>query len=106
MGGAGCRTRRRGDPGNPPNLRIRPPAAEAAATTTGSLADYARMVERSKMHGNGGITRCARATCTAFRPITSILQQEPTTQPTAEPAGRVIPGGLLHSRSGVGGLRG
>jgi len=39
------------------------------------------------MHGNGGITRCARAACTAFRPNPSSLHREPTTQPTAEPAG-------------------
>jgi hypothetical protein len=78
---------------------LRGPAAEAAETTTGSLADYARTAQRGKMHGIGGITGCARATCTAFRPIASILQQEPTTQPTAEPAGGDIPGGLLCSKT-------
>lgn len=65
-----------------PHRRLKP-----AATTTRSLADYAKTGECSEMHGNGGIIRCARATCTAFRRNLSILQQEPTTQPTAEPAG-------------------
>ena len=58
-----------------------------------SLADYANTVERSRMHGNGVISCCARATCAQIECEPSSLQQQPTAQPTA--ARRNFPVGCM-----------